>query len=75
MEQHHYAFGQGQGHLGQGRVGSLCGFDGWMLLCLCRFTDLNMKRVQRVEMERSPSVNNFPQAQEARNSCELNVVS
>ncbi|XP_008287906.1 zinc finger protein 512B [Stegastes partitus] len=31
--------------------------------------DLNMKKVQRAEMERSPPVNNFPQPPEARDSC------
>ncbi|GLD49850.1 zinc finger protein 512 [Lates japonicus] len=31
--------------------------------------DLNMKKVQRVEMERSPPVNNFPQPPEGRDSC------
>ncbi|XP_044232486.1 zinc finger protein 512B [Thunnus albacares] len=31
--------------------------------------DFNMKKVQRVEMERSPPVNNFPQPPEGRESC------
>ncbi|KAE8286528.1 Zinc finger protein 512 [Larimichthys crocea] len=31
--------------------------------------DLNMKKVQRVEMERSPPVNNLPQPPEGRDSC------
>ncbi|TKS75398.1 Zinc finger protein 512 [Collichthys lucidus] len=31
--------------------------------------DLNMKKVQRVEMERTPPVNNLPQPPEGRDSC------
>ncbi|XP_074471508.1 uncharacterized protein znf512 [Sebastes fasciatus] len=31
--------------------------------------DLNMKKVLRVEIERSPAVNNFPQPPESRDSC------